>query len=94
MNASTQLRKDQVQQVRREFQAAGISVSEWCRQNHFSRELVNQVLSGKNKGLRGQGHKIMVALGLKPGAMVVSVKDFKPACARAASAAQFGGRSA
>ena len=58
--------------VRQKLQQSGISMSEWCRQNNFSRELVNQVLSGKNKGLRGQGHKIHVALGLKPDSTGIS----------------------
>lgn len=67
-------------QVRREFEEAGISISEWARQNGFKRELVAQVLAGKLAGKRGQSHRIKVALGMKAGA-VVSVAEFKPVAA-------------
>lgn len=65
-------------QVRTEFEEAGISISEWARQNSFQRELVAQVLSGKLQGKRGQSHRIKVALGMKDG-VVVDLARFKPA---------------
>lgn len=53
--------------VRAEFEARGIAISEWARQNGFSATLVYQVLSGARRALRGQSHDIAVALGLKEG---------------------------
>lgn len=70
-------------EVRKEFEAAGISISAWARENGFRRELVAQVLAGKLAGKRGQSHKIKVALGMKAGT-VVQVAEFKPAARRAA----------
>lgn len=53
--------------VRAEFAARGIAISEWARENGFSATLVYQVLSGARRALRGQSHDIAVALGLKDG---------------------------
>lgn len=50
------------------FANNGISVAEWARVQGFSTGLVYQVLEGRRKCLRGQSHKIAVALGLKQGA--------------------------
>lgn len=49
------------------FADAGISVAEWARVQGFSTGLVYQVLEGRRKCLRGQSHRIAVALGLKQG---------------------------
>ena len=48
-----------------EFRKAGISVSEWSRQNGFKLYQVRDVLRGKSKGNFGEVHKIAVALGIK-----------------------------
>lgn len=45
----------------------GVSIAEWARVNGFSGGLVYQVLDGKRKCVRGQSHKIAVALGVKTG---------------------------
>lgn len=50
------------------FEASGISVAEWARVRGFSTGLVYQVLEGNRKCLRGQSHRIAIALGLKRGA--------------------------
>jgi gp16 family phage-associated protein len=50
------------------FEDAGISVAEWARTRGFSTGLVYQVLEGNRKCMRGQSHRIAVALGLKRGA--------------------------
>lgn len=63
------------EQARNEFLETGITVSEWARRHGFSRELVNQVLSGKSKAVRGQAHRIAVTLGIKEG-RVVSLENF------------------
>lgn len=52
-------------QVREAFTAAGISVADWARQNHFSTPLVYAVLQGRNQASRGESHRIAVALGVK-----------------------------
>lgn len=52
------------------FEASGWSVAEWARLQGFSTGLVYQVLEGRRKCLRGQSHRIAVALGLKPGEMM------------------------
>lgn len=49
------------------IEGTGISIAEWARENRFSSGLVYQILEGKRRCLRGQSHKIAVALGLKAG---------------------------
>ena len=66
------------EQVQAEFQAAGITLSEWARANGFHRMTVVDLLRGSRIGLRGETHRCAVALGLKHG-VVVDVADFKPA---------------
>lgn len=54
-------------ETRRLIEASGVSIAEWARENKFSCGLVYQILEGKRRCLRGQSHRIAVALGLKPG---------------------------
>jgi gp16 family phage-associated protein len=54
-------------QVRHEFEIRGLSVAAWARTHVYSSALVNQVLSGRKRCLRGQSHEIAVRLGLKLG---------------------------
>lgn len=49
------------------FEDSGISVAEWARLRGFSSGLVYQVLEVNRKCLRGQSHRIAIALGLKQG---------------------------
>lgn len=63
-------------QVRDEFTAAGVSISEWARAHGFQRMTVVDVLRGTRKGKRGEAHRVAVALGLKVGRLV-DVKNFK-----------------
>ncbi len=58
---------DFAKQARKAFEDSGIPVAEWARDRGFSANLVYQVLDGKRKCLRGQSHRIAVALGLKGG---------------------------
>lgn len=53
-------------EVRQEFTAYGVSISDWCRQRGFSRMSVVDLLRGHGMGLRGDSHRAAVALGLKP----------------------------
>lgn len=47
----------------------GISVAQWAAANKFCGALVWRVLAGRSKCMRGQSHKIAVALGMKPGSI-------------------------
>lgn len=58
MSANTELRQA--------FEIHGKSIAEWSREHGFSAQLVYRVLRGGTPALRGQTHKISVALGLKP----------------------------
>lgn len=53
--------------ARRLFEESGASVAEWARVQGFSCVLVYQVLDGRRKCVRGQSHRIALALGLKDG---------------------------
>lgn len=50
-----------------EFQVTGISIQSWARSNGFNPNLVYQILKSDQIPLRGQSHRIAVALGLKAG---------------------------
>lgn len=52
-------------EVRKEFRDRGIALTAWARDNGFPLTCVNAVLTGHNKGYRGQSHRIKVALGMK-----------------------------
>lgn len=54
-----------IETVRTAFEAEGISIREWARQNGFKPRTVYAVLYGQVKCTRGEGHRIAVALGLK-----------------------------
>lgn len=65
-------------EVRASFEAAGLSIAEWSRQHGFSAGLVYHILSGRNKGTRGQSHRIAVALRLKSGTVDGTLRLPKP----------------
>ncbi|CAK7016588.1 hypothetical protein CUZ56_02673 [Saezia sanguinis] len=54
-----------VREVLAEFNRRGITITEWASHHQFSRVLVYAVLRGDRKCLRGQSHRIAVALGIK-----------------------------
>ena len=56
--------------IRKEFERKGISISSWAQANGYSTNLVFEVLAGRKKGIRGQSHKIAVQLGMKQGEIV------------------------
>lgn len=62
---SIQLNTETVKFARKYFETNGVSVAEWARAKGFSVTLVYQILEGRRKCLRGQSHKIAVALGIK-----------------------------
>ena len=47
------------------FRAQGMAITEWAAQHGFSPALVYVVMKGRRKCLRGESHRIAVALGLK-----------------------------
>jgi len=55
------------QEIREEWLYQGMGQNEWARMHGFNPATVSQVLSGKNTGARGVGHKVAVALGIKNG---------------------------
>ena len=57
---------ERIQRVRDQFAASGVSIAKWSKERGFSDYLVRQILTGKRQAVRGQSHKIAVALGLKP----------------------------
>lgn len=56
-----------LQKIRTVFEESGLSVAEWARVNGFSTGLVYQVLEGRRQCVRGQSHRIAIALGLRNG---------------------------
>lgn len=55
----------------------GVSVAEWAQIHGFPKETVYSVLSGRNRGMRGQAFDVAVALGIRaqPPANVTSPRD-------------------
>ncbi|MEZ7895989.1 MAG: DNA-binding protein [Thauera sp.] len=62
------------EQARAELQRKGITVSEWAAANGFNVQLVFAVLRGERQCIRGQSHRIAVALGLKEGEICLNAK--------------------
>ncbi|NOU25506.1 MAG: DNA-binding protein [Methylotenera sp.] len=54
------------QQIKDDFAAKGIPVSDWAKKNGFNPSDVYRVLNGLSRGAYGTPHRIKVALGLKP----------------------------
>lgn len=54
-------------EARAELQRKGVSITAWSLANNFNPNLVQEVLGGRKKGIRGQAHQIAVKLGLKEG---------------------------
>ncbi len=57
-------------QVREDFLRKGEPISAWAIGHGFSPAHVGNVLSGRNKGVRGKSHKIAVLLGMKDGVII------------------------
>ena len=47
------------------FRTNGITIAGWCRENGFSRSVVNALLYQNLPGRRGQAHQAAIALHLK-----------------------------
>ena len=68
------------QQVKAEFERAGVSIGAWAKANGFKREQVYAILTGNTKAKYGTAHQIALALGLKEG-VVGSPDTLMPASA-------------
>lgn len=53
------------EQVKKNLQREGITITAWSNQNGFNRDQVYQVLNGRCKANFGKSHEIAVRLGLK-----------------------------
>ena len=51
--------------VKRQFEAAGVSIKEWSEVRGYNPRTVYAVLNGSLEGKRGISHRIAVDLGLK-----------------------------
>lgn len=54
------------EQVRAEFAAYGVTITDFCAEHKLSRMSVVDLLRGHGQGLRGDSHRAAVILGLKP----------------------------
>lgn len=54
-------------QAREALARRGLGVATWARVNKVSTVVAYRVLDGRCKGLRGEGHKVAVLLGIKEG---------------------------
>lgn len=53
-----------IQQIKNDFERSGITISEWCIQHNFSRDLVYRILNTNRIPKRGESKRIAIALGL------------------------------
>ena len=51
--------------AREQFAASGTTIVQWSTERGFNPNLVQSVLSGKRACVRGECHRIAVALGVK-----------------------------
>lgn len=77
MVTSRQICSGDRKQALERLRDAGLSIPEWSSANGFSAATVKAVLYGHSKGLRGEAHKVAIALGIKAG-VVVTAKGFTP----------------
>lgn len=60
------LPRSELERLRIDFYRRGINIAAWAREHGFKPIAVYGVLNGKSRAARGDGHRIAVALGLKP----------------------------
>lgn len=56
-----------VEQVKKEFNQAGMTIVRWAQEHGYPAYLVQQVLSNRTKCKHGRSHEIAVLLKLKDG---------------------------
>lgn len=64
MTDTTLKRREKVREV---LSKQGITLREWCFRNGVSRNLVNDIITGRISGRFNKGHRVAVLLGLKGG---------------------------
>ena len=64
--AMAKINAERLELARKSFEDRGESIVEWARRNRFHPDAVYAILGGRNKGTRGEGHHIAIALGIKP----------------------------
>lgn len=64
-------------QALQDMRNSGVSVSQWARDNGYSRDVAASVLYGRSACLHGMAHEVAVALGIKQG-RVVKPGSFRP----------------
>lgn len=52
------------QQIKDDFEQAGITISNWSLEHNFSRDLVYRILNTNRLPKRGESKRIAIALGL------------------------------
>lgn len=52
------------QQIKDDFEKAGISISDWSLEHNFSRDLVYRILNTNRLPKRGESKRIAIELGL------------------------------
>lgn len=53
------------EQVKKKFAAQGQSITGWAKKRGFNVQQVFEVLAGRNLGIRGNAHRIAIALKMK-----------------------------
>ena len=77
MKKQTNPLKTQCDKALQDLRTAGISVSQWARDNGYTRDVVAAVVYGRSACRHGQAHEVAVALGIKAG-QVVQPGSFRP----------------
>lgn len=52
------------QQIKDDFDQAGVTISDWSLEHNFSRDLVYRILNTNRLPKRGESKRIAIALGL------------------------------
>jgi gp16 family phage-associated protein len=75
MAETTRIDKERAARARAVLERLGVSQASLARALGVSPRIVNEVLRGRLVGLRGDTHKVAVALGLKDGEIVPKSAD-------------------
>ena len=75
MSEKTRIDKERAARARAVLERLGISQASLARALGVNPRIVNEVLRGRLVGLRGDTHKVAVALGIKDGEIVPKSAD-------------------
>ena len=59
------MNQSNLERAKKTLRQDGWTIHQWADANQFKPQHVYDVLNGRNKGRRGTGHQIALALGLK-----------------------------